>query len=561
MKLTKPLGITKAEFIEFYPHADHEIFYRDPKSDIEFEGRFLTNKLWRLNNLYTITNKMGVVIPFVMNISQHRVYAASLLHSRLLILKSRQQGISTFWLLDYFDDSLFIDHLDIGLMSQGKDESGTLLTRTKLAWEKLGAPIKYFLQIGLRKDNADELGLSNGSTIFIRTSFRSTTLQRLHISEYGKICNKYPERAKETKTGSLQAIAPGNTCVIESTAEGVNDFKTMWDKSWGRDIATLGPKEFLAIFLSWLDDPTCVSSVERVPTPEQEEYFAKIEFETGRIITQEQKNFWIDQYEELEESGGMVVKDGTLTNSSIYQEYPSTPEEAFKAIRDGTYYAHAYTKYVINRGRRIVNLYDPNLSVEVAVDLGMDDFFVLLFFQVWQEEYRIIHEYANNGHGIDHYAAYMLGEIDADNGNPCENYEIANVYLPWDAAVRDLSATQGSDGRRISRETRFHEEGIRQTVILPKMSVSVGIEQVRKMLPNIWIDQSCEYIDSCFLNYSKKWNHIIQKWDDTPMKSDFNHGADTLRAMACSRERGIETIHSKKNKKKQNKQVVDGMAM
>lgn len=561
MKLTQNLGISKQDFIELYPLADHEIFYRDPKSDVEFEERYLTNKLWRLNNLYTITNKMGEVIPFVMNNAQHTVYKASIQHARILILKSRQQGISTFWLISFFDDALFVDHLNVGLMSQGKDESGTLLTRTKLAWEKLDGAIKYFLLAALKKDNADELGLSNGSTIFIRTSFRSATLQRLHISEYGKICNKYPERAKETKTGSLQAIAPGNTCVIESTAEGINDFKYMWDKSYGKDLKNLGPKEFLAVFLSWIDDPTCVSNINREPTPDEAQYFAEIEEELGVVLTQQQKNFWIDQHKELEERGNVVeTEDGQLSNSSIYQEYPSTPEEAFKALRDGTYYAHLYTKWVIDRKRRVPNLYDPNLSVEVAADLGMDDFFVLIFFQIWQGEPRIIHEYANNGHGIDHYAAYMRGEVDEEN-NPCGDYEITKLYLPWDASIRDITQKQGDDGRMNTRERRFHEEGWTCTLILPKWGVGTGIELVRKILPKLWIDETCEYVHACMLNYSKKWNNILQKWDDNPQKSDFNHGADAVRAIAVSRERGVQNKHSKSKSKERSNQVVDGLAM
>ena len=562
MNITNKLDIDKEAFTNLYPFADHEIFYRDPKTDVEFMERFLTNKLYRLNNLYTITDKMGNVRPFIMNQSQHIVYQASLLHSRLLILKSRQQGISTFWLLSYFDDSLFSDHLDIGLMSQGRAESGTLLTRTKLAWDKLDGSIKSFLNVALEKDNADEVGLSNGSTIFIRTSFRSATLQRLHISEYGKICNKYPERAKETKTGTMQAIAPGNTLVIESTAEGHNDFKKMWDRHYGKELKTLGPKEFLAIFLSWLDDPTCVSSVKRNPTPQQNEYFLKIEKETSRILTQEQKNFWIDQYDELEESSGMVATEGDeLQSSSIYQEYPATPEEAFKSIRDGTYYAHAYQKHVIDKDRRVPDLFDPNLPVEVALDLGAssgEDSFVLCFYQRWEDSYRIIHEYKNSGQGIEFYVNYMKGVNALKEpivGHPCTNYEITMVHLPHDAEVMDLDTGT-------SRYDRFHACGCRSLNLLPKLSVAVGIELVRKILPELWIDETCVYLDLCFLNYSKEWDEKSQIWKEKPRKSEFNHGADTVRYLAMASETGKRTIREKQSKRrKKSSQVVDGLAI
>lgn len=530
MKLCNKISIPKQDFIELYPFADHEIFFRDPKNDIEFEERYMTNKLWRLNNLYTIIDKFGIRRPFIMNPSQHKVYKLSTLHSRLLILKSRQQGISTFWLLSFFDDSLFFADLSAGLMSQGKAESGTLLTRTKLAWNSLATIVKDELGIAIKKDNADEIGLNNGSTIFIRTSFRSATLHRLHISEYGKICNKFPERAKETKTGSLQAIAPGNTTVIESTAEGHNDFKIMWDKYYGRDIKTLGPKEFLATFLSWLDDRDCRSSVDRIPNAEQQKYFDKIEFELGIILSQEQKNFWIDQYEEL--------------GDYVYQEYPTTPEEAFKAIRDGAYYANLYVKHVVEKNRVVDNLWDQNLSVEVAVDLGMNDEFVLGFFQKWQGEYRIIHEYKNSGEGISHYVDYMFAQP----------YHLTTVYLPWDSVVRDLTSGQ-------SRKDRFYECGARNLFVLPKLPVNTGIELVRKIMPNLWIDSSCTYLAACFLNYSKEWDEKLQNWKDKPLHNEFSHGADMVRYLAMSIADGENTIHSKQTSKKKNKTVVDGMCL
>ena len=542
MNITNKLKIAKQDFRELYPFADHEIFFRDPKNDIEFEERFLTTKLWRLNNLYTIVDKFGIIRPFIMNGSQHKVFKASTLHPRLLILKSRQQGISTLWLLSYFDDSVFEEHLNIGLMSQGRAESGTLLTRTKLAWDKLNGDIKNYADIGLTKDNADEVGLSNGSTIFIRTSFRSATLQRLHISEYGKICNKYPERAKETKTGTLQAIAPGNTIVIESTAEGHNDFKTMWEKAEGRELKTLGPKEFLAIFLSWLDDPDCTSSVHRTPSLEQAKYFSEAEFELGVSISQEQKNFWIDQYDEL-------IEEGT-DSSAIYQEYPMTPEEAFKAIREGTYYADLYMKYIVRQHRVVPNLWDHNLDVEVYIDLGMNDEFVMSFVQKWQSEVRIIHEYKNSGLGISHYVDYMFEDP------VCKEFHITMVYLPHDAEVREL--TSG-----MSRYDRFYECGARNLFLLPKLNVNTGIELVRKLIPYIWIDESCIYLIGCFLNYSKEWEDKVQNWKDKPLHNIWSHGADNVRYIAVSINSGKDTIHSRKSSKRKEKTrgVVDGLAL
>ena len=150
------LAITREEFLDIYGDTvDISAFERMPKDNsIDEEGNelsdgdqdlidnFLPSKLWRLNNCYTIIHKKGgKQVLFRMNRAQHIVYAASLLHPRIIILKSRQQGISTFWLINFFDDTMIEENFNIGLMAQGKDEAGTLLDRVKIAWD-------YFLECG-----------------------------------------------------------------------------------------------------------------------------------------------------------------------------------------------------------------------------------------------------------------------------------------------------------------------------------------------------------------------------------------------------------------------------
>ena len=72
----------------------------------------------------------------------------------------------------------------------------------------------------MNTDNIRELSFSNGSRIAVGTSFRSGTLQFLHISEFGKICAKYPEKAREIVTGAIEALSIDGKLFIESTAEG-----------------------------------------------------------------------------------------------------------------------------------------------------------------------------------------------------------------------------------------------------------------------------------------------------------------------------------------------------
>ena len=533
------LSISKKKFLELYDGLlSYAPFDLIPASREEFINKQLVSKIWRLNNLYTIVDKNGERIKFRMNWAQHVVYSYYLRHPRLLILKSRQQGISTFWLIFYFDDAVFGADRNIGLMAQGKSESSTLLKRVKLAWDMLDDSIKLFLSIGLGKNNTEEFSFDNGSTIFIRTSFRSATLQGLHISEYGKIANKYPERARETKTGTMQAIKAGLPIAIESTAEGDNDFKKMWYNAEDRvaEGKAMSGKDFMPVFLPWYNDPDCVSTVKEEPNITQEKYFQEYEDDLGVKLTVKQKNFWIVQYREL--------------GDDIYQEYPRDPTEAFMATKDGTYYAKAYREWITRRNREVSGLYDENLPVDVMLDLGMNDTMVLAFFQIYygraKPELRIIDEYYNVGEGLEHYVR-VLEEKD---------YKLkGTVILPHDVKVRELSTGK-------SRLHRLRELGVRDYKVLPRIAINDGIEAVRRTIPHMYVDVRCTYLIDCLKNYSKEWDDKFSNWKDKPKHDEWSHGADTVRGICVgAMPIGAQGKQTGDLQKKVHATVVDGLAL
>ena len=512
------LGITREQFLRIYDGLDVRVedFDTYPRDDNDFVQNFLPSKLWRLNNLYTIINKDGYKMQFLMNYAQHTVYAASLRHPRIIILKSRQQGISTFWLISYQDDAIFNEDLNIGMLAQGLEEAGTLLSRAKLSWDNFPIPVKNLFDLRLVQDNTKQMSFSNGSNVFIRTSFRSATLQRLHVSELGKIAAKDPKKAEELQTGTLQAISAGNTVVIESTAEGVdNAFSKMWDTA----VELTGnrpPKAFYPVFLSWTEDPDCTLELDLVISPHAAEYFAKIELELGIELTRQQKNFWVQQHMEL--------------HDKIGQEYPATPEEAFSSVRDGTYYARKYREYVIHGEREVDDLYDEHLPVYAAMDLGGDDYTVIVFFQVYDLEWRIIDCYWNNGEDDAFYIDYLYSLP----------YRLTRVFLPHDSKAK-------------SRQTMTSTFGIYSAAklpvkALPRDSIIDGISMVRKLLPNLWVDTKCLATDmedhglrKAFLTYTKQWDTNAGVWKDKPLHNWSSDFMDAIRYMAVS---GVGAVKS-----------------
>lgn len=514
------LRINREKFAELYPDLAEDFdFFNNPVpagvSADYFESVYLHSKLWRLNNLYSITDKHANVVKFNMNLAQHKVYAAHRKHPRVIILKSRQQGISTLWLVSFFDDLIFGENLKIGLMAQGTDEAVTLFERAKFLWEMLDPDVKNFLNLRIEKDNIKELSFSNNCKMFIRVSFRSTTLQRLHISEFGKIANADPQRARETKTGTLQALAKGCTGIIESTAEGQNEFKLTWDNSVASFTAgSVTLKDFCPVFLSWMDDPDCVESVRQADTAESIKYFAELEESTGVVATQEQKNFWIMQYREL--------------GDDIYQEYPGSPEEAFRKKLNGAFWAKLFQSIVVRNKRIVTNLYDPNLPVDVYIDLGVDDYTVFTFLQVFEGEYRIVGE----DFGQDHDLMYYVRRAEARGWN------IRAYRFPHDIEVRQIITKNSSSDLARSRREILAEEfrkaniSARIDTLQRTSNKANGIDMVRiKLIPNLVIDVTCVYIRQCFENFTKKFDVRLGVWTNEVLHDEFSHGADTIIAI------------------------------
>ena len=539
-------NITSEQYDEIYAGTSameiKHLFESEPESDDDAIANYLPSKLWRMNSgLYKIENKEGDLIAFEMNWAQHRVYADSLRHPRLIILKSRQQGISTFWLLYALDLTIFEDNMKAGLMSQGLQESKTLKERLERAYDNFPEELLNFIGAHNIVRNSSEFALDNDSKVYVATSFRSGTLQFMHISEFGKISAKHPEKAKETKSGSMQAIKGGLPVIIESTAEGRhNMFYNMWVQA-DSHAGNYSPKDFKPCFLSWAEDPDCRISVPQLVNAEAEAYFSagEVDYEayTGNklILSDEQKWWWVSQLREF--TGDMDL---------MGQEYPLVPEEAFAATKDGTYYAKLFRKEVVAKGQIVGDIYEPKLPVDVAVDLGMSDMMVLVFFQTYNNEIRIIDEYHNSGEGIAHYVAKLKEKP----------YKYRTVYLPHDANVKEL-------GTGKSREGIFRSMGVPVRRLPRTRSVANDIELVRKAIPYMWLDEkNCSYIKLAMENYTKEWDDRLGVFKDKPFHDEFSHAADAIRYMVIGswhkiRPKGV----SKTTTKRRMSNVVDGIAM
>ena len=165
----------------------------------ESAKELLNDPYWRLNHLYYIIDKSGNKELFKLNWTQEKLYKEMWYCN--LILKARQLGISTFVSLLFLDRCLFNSNQHAGIIAHTREDAEQLFRRVKFAYDSLPVEIKA-LRIA-NTDNARELQLSNGSTLRVGTSMRSSTLQYLHINEFGKICAKSIQTKHER---SLQVL-------------------------------------------------------------------------------------------------------------------------------------------------------------------------------------------------------------------------------------------------------------------------------------------------------------------------------------------------------------------
>lgn len=277
--------------------------------------RLLTDKLYRLNNLYHIRNKDGQIVRFRLNQEQTEYILNR--HNRNIILKARQIGFSTLAVIDGQDDCLFESNFNAGIIAYSLDDAEKLMDKAKLALEKLPGWIrKYRTPIN---DSVGELKFSNGSVFNVDTSYRGGTLSRLHVSEFGKIASAFPKKAREIIAGAFEAVPINGFIDIESTAEGstgsfYNLCQTAMSKGGESELTSL---EFKFHFYSWWQNPEySIDSSVRIKS-ELEVYFDYLEKEHGIKLTQGQKNWY-------------ALKEETQQDL-MPQEYPSYPEEAFLA--------------------------------------------------------------------------------------------------------------------------------------------------------------------------------------------------------------------------------------
>ena len=272
-----------------------------------------------IENYIKIRDKRGRIIPLILNKPQLKYYnVIKKLHEenkpiRIIILKSRQMGFSTETEAIITKNTTTHHNYRAGIIAHKETSTTNIFEMSKLMINYLPDAIRP----AQRKSNAKELVFNNDEGTGLDSKIkcmtaggkgigRSDTFTALHLSELAF----WEGDKKATMTGLLQAVpnTPESMIIIESTANGYEYFKEMWDS------AVAGENDFYPLFVGW---------------NELDEYSMPY---TGFTLTQDEidlKEKYHLTLEQLTWRRWCIKNNCSNDINQFKQEYPICPEEAF----------------------------------------------------------------------------------------------------------------------------------------------------------------------------------------------------------------------------------------
>lgn len=343
--------------------------------DSSWVKEFLLNKEWRMSHLYFIQTRGGDKVMFVPNRAQSDFNSKK--HTRNVICKSRQLGFTTYEAIDILDDCLFTRNFNSIMRAHFEQEAVDIFqNKINFAWSNLHEGLKVMWKVSTDKANQLKFDFSDGtiSSIAVKSSGRSGTHQRIHISEFAKLCKIDPAKAEEVITGSFSSVSAFTGRIdIESTAEGdYGQFHEIFWEAMNRGEPEY-PTEFKAHFYNWTWDDIEINKIsdldiERFKNSKDKDPFISIQEKNG--LSDKAITYYFMQWLSL---GRKWYR--------LRQEFPFTAEEAFISSGNKVFDADALRKQVISEGKKngdwkIYEDFIPGrgyvLGADVAEGVGQD---------------------------------------------------------------------------------------------------------------------------------------------------------------------------------------------
>lgn len=471
----------------------------------------LLSKEWRLNNLYKIRNKEGKLVKFVLNRAQRHFLEHAWF--RNLILKARQLGFTTFEAIDALDDVLFTPNKD-ALMIAHNLEAGESIFSKKIgfAWEKLPEEIRvlYGLDTKTSKTLKFDFGKGRGfSSIAVDTSGRSGTYQRVHVTELADISKKFPKKVPDIIEGTIPAIPTSGRLDIESTSQGASgEFYDMYMDAYERGDPTQ-PQEYKAHFYNWTwDDEEMEKILIPIPFSQMQQNQKFEDYALKHNLSQVQITYYYQKWLSLNKKW-----------NALKREYPTTPQEAFDAVSEGTYYGEQIGLMEQN-GQIGVVPWDRALKVHTVWDLGVGKNMAVGFYQrdTTVNKVRMVdYEEGEGSEGLPEMVARVKKKP----------YVYGRHFGPHDLEATDIGS--GKTRMETAKALDF------KFTLVPDQTVEDGINAVSIWLDRLLVDkEQCKKWIRSMKAYEHEWDEKRGMYKDEPLHNWASHGADMGRYAALS---------------------------
>lgn len=195
----------------------------------------------------------------------------------------------------------------------------------------------------------------------------------------------------------------------------------------------------------------------------------------------------------------------------------------------GTIYGKYVDKMKLNGQIGNVN-FNPKYRVNTAWDIGNDTTSIILF-SIEGTNIKIFDYIEDKNKNLEHYVS-LLNEKEKDNG-----YIYGKHFFPHDMMVNEWA------GPRFSRKFKAEQMGLKNVIIVPKVSHEDGIEWVRSKFPDIYIDEKrCSQLIKCLENYRYELNVERKEYSRLPVHNWASHGASAMKYLCLGiPQAGTET--------------------
>lgn len=195
-------------------------------------------------------------------------------------------------------------------------------------------------------------------------------------------------------------------------------------------------------------------------------------------------------------------------------EYDQEFECSFDAALESSYYGKLINEADAD-GRITKVPYNPSFEVNTAWDIGGDGTGIWFFQRVGREP-RLIDHYGVTGSQLQDEVAMLKAK----------RYNYGTHVLPHDA---------GHDSVRtgMTMKAQLEGMGLANCEVLPRDDIDPGIQLVRQLIPQLWMDaEKCAEGIDALRNYQRKWNKDHRVFSVKPLHNWASHSSDSLRYLA-----------------------------